>query len=160
MNIPEYNTELDNNLVSNLANITPGSNESSLSIFDYLYDSTDNNINDNVNHTGGPQHLATILQQLFSKMSDNQTIFNIPSSSSLSSASSTGILSQSLPASSNDPNSHNLLSTISFWFVLIVNPIVVKKNLFKCFSKQIFLDFIWCHWESSCYIYFNQWKCC
>jgi len=134
MNIPEYNTELDNNIVSNLAYIAPGSNESSLSIFDYLYDSTDNNINDNVNHTGGPQHLATILQQLFSKMSDNQTIFNIPSSSSLSSPSSTGILSRSsLPASSNDPNSHNLLSTISLWFVLIVNPIVVKTIYLKKF---------------------------
>jgi len=137
MNIPEYNTELDNNLVSNLANIAPGSNESSLSIFDYLYDSTDNNINDNVNHTGGPQHLATILQQLFSKMSDNQTIFNIPSSSSLSSPSSTGILSRSsLPASSNDPNSHNLLSTISLWFVLIVNPIVVKKKFLNAFQNK------------------------
>jgi hypothetical protein len=148
MNIPEYNTELNNNIVSNLANIAPGSNESSLSIFDYLYDSTDKNMNNSVGYSGGPQHLATILQQLFSKMSDNQTMFNIPSGSSLSSPSSTGILSRSsLPASSNDPNSHNLLSAISLWFVLIVNPIVVKKKIFfNFFSKQIFLDFIWCHW--------------
>ena len=31
MNIPEYNTELANNIVSNLANLVPGNNESSFS---------------------------------------------------------------------------------------------------------------------------------
>lgn len=129
MSIPEYNTELINNIVSNLANIVP-KNDSSIATYDYIYDSMDHQINS----SGGSQHLETILQQLFSKMSDNQTTYNIPSKSlsALSSASSSSSLSSlsfvsSLPSLSNDnnKNSFHLLSIISFWIVLIVNPIVV-----------------------------------
>lgn len=135
MNIPEYNTELFNNIFSNLANFIPGNNESSLPTYDYLYDNTDHN----TNYSGGPQHLETILQQLFSKMSDNQTIHNMPSSSNIAfSSSSSGVISpslsivSSLPSSSNDANSYRLLSIISLWFVLIINPVVVKKKRFFC----------------------------
>ena len=136
MNIPEYNTKLTNNIVSSLTNIVPGNNESLFSAYDYLYDSTEYNMNNSsMNHFGGSQHLATILQQLFSKMSDNQTTYNIVSSSSSSSSASSGVLSPSslpfvsfLPSSSSpsDANSYRLLSIISLWFVVIVNPIVVK----------------------------------
>jgi len=134
MNIPEYNTELVNNIVSNLANIVPRNNDSFLPAYDYLYDSTDHNMS----YSGGPQHLETILQQLFSKMSDNQTTHNIPSSLSFSSSSSRVMspsslsLVSSLPSSSNDANSYRLLAIISLWFVLIINPFVVKKiDFFK-----------------------------
>jgi hypothetical protein len=134
MNILEYNTELVNNLVSNLANVAPGSNESLFSAYDYLYDSTENNINNNsMSYSGGPQRLATILHQLFSKMSDNQTTYNIPSSSDLSGSSSSDRSALSslplvsfFPSSPSDANSYRLLSIISLWFVLIVNPIVVR----------------------------------
>jgi hypothetical protein len=134
MNIPEYNTELVNNIVSNLANIVPRNNESLLPAYDYLYDSIDHNMS----YSGGPQHLETILQQLFSKMSDNQTTHNIPSSSSSSSSLS---FVSSLPSSSNDANSYRLLAIISLWFVLIINPIVVKINFvfLPRISKRIFL---------------------
>jgi hypothetical protein len=116
MNMPEYNTELVNNIVSNLANMVTRSNENSLLSHDYSYDSTDYNMS----HAAGPQHLETILEQLFSKMSDNQTTYNIPSSSSLSSS---GII---FPlSSSNDANPYRLLAIISLWLVLIINPIVV-----------------------------------
>jgi len=140
MNIPEYNTELVNNVVSNLVNIVPGNNESLFPVYDYLYDSADYNMN----YSGGPQHLETILQQLFSKMSDNQTTYNIPSSSGVSFSSSRIVspsslsLVSSLPSSSNDANSYRLLAIISLWFVLIINPIVVKIHLknFSFFKKK------------------------
>ena len=44
MNIPEYNTELGNNVVSNLNHIIPGNNESFPSAYDYLYDNADNTV--------------------------------------------------------------------------------------------------------------------
>ena len=115
MNIPEYNTELINNIVSNLANIVPR-NDSSIATYDYIYDSTDHQ----PNTSGGSQHLETILQHLFSKMSDNQTTHNIPSKNLPSSSSSS-------LSNDNNNNSFHLLSIISFWFVLIVNPIVVNR---------------------------------
>jgi hypothetical protein len=124
MNIPDYNTELVNSVVSNLVNFMPENNESSLSAYDYLYDSGENNMS----HSGGSQHLEAILQQLFSKMSDNQTLSNLGLSSSSTEMKFPSSLSfvSTLPASSNDANSYRILSFISFWFVLIINPIVVK----------------------------------
>ncbi len=111
MNIPEYK----------FGNIIPRSNESFGN--GYLYDSTDHNMNSSEDS----QHLETILQILFSKMSDDQATYNIPSfaSSGLISPSSLP-LGSSLPSSTNDPNSYHLLSIISLWFVLIINPTVVK----------------------------------
>ncbi len=116
MYIPEYNTEIANNLVSNLANIVPKYNENIIPAYDYLYDSTDHNMS----YSGGPQHLATMLQQFFSKMSDNQTIFDL-----------------SLSSSSNDENSYRFLSIISLWFVLLINPIVVKEQKKNILEKSI-----------------------
>jgi hypothetical protein len=149
MNIPEYNTELVNNIVSNLANIVPRNNESFLPAYDYLYDSTDHNMS----YSGGSQHLETILQQLFSKMSDNQTThtssLSFSSSSRVISPSSLSLVS-SLPSSSNDANSYRLLAIISLWFVLIINPVVVKIDFLERILKKncflLFIDFIWCHW--------------
>jgi hypothetical protein len=119
MYIPEYNTGIANNLVSNLAIIIPKYNESISPTYDYLYDSTDHNMS----YSGGSQDLEIMLQQFFSKMSDNQTTYDLPSGSSLRKESSS-----SLPSSSNDANSYHLLSIISLWFVLLINPIVVKKK--------------------------------
>ena len=118
MYIPEYNTGIANNLVSNLANFVPKHNESTIPAYDYLYDSADNNTS---HYSGGSQHLATMLQQFFSKMSDNQTTFDLPFGLS----SQTDSSSSSLPSSSNDANPYHLLSVISLWFVLLINPIVV-----------------------------------
>ena len=129
MTIPEYKTEL----VNSFTNIIPGSNESSVSVYEYLYDSTENHVNTSMSNTGDSQHLATILQQLFSKMSDNQTTYKLPSSRNLF-PSLAGLLSpsslslaSSLPQSSKNANSYYILSIISLWFVLIVNPIVVHN---------------------------------
>jgi hypothetical protein len=125
MNIPEYNTDLAN-VFSNLAYLIPGNNESSHSTDDYFYDSREYNMS----YTGGSQHLESILQQLFSKMSDNETASSV-SLSSLSTGmkfpSSLSLIS-TFPSSSNDANSFRILSFISLWFVLIINPIVVKKK--------------------------------
>ncbi|UJR28701.1 hypothetical protein I4U23_009930 [Adineta vaga] len=125
------NPELMNDVVTNLASIVPTTNDSQLSLFDYLFDSTENNFNHSTNHNPASQHLATILQQLFSKMSDNQSAFHMSLSSSLSSSStnlSPAILSRgssSIPVSSNDVDTSHVLSILSLWFVLIVNPIVI-----------------------------------
>ena len=148
MNIPEYNTELVNNLVYNLDHLMPGNNESYSSAFDYLYDSTDNNFNhSSLSHAAGSQHLASILQQLFFKISDNGTSHNSqPSSSGTlpSSSGSSGALSPSLlsimsyrPVSSSDAESFRLLSIISLWFVLIINPILVNTLVNTDWAKWL-----------------------
>lgn len=132
MNLPEYNTELVNNIVSNLANIIPRTNESFSSTYDYIYDSsTDYNMNSTTGSDSQP--LEIILQQLFSKMFDNQTVYNVPSSSSVvlsslgNKPSSSLSLVSTLPSSSTNVNSYRFLAIISLWFVLIINPIVVKE---------------------------------
>ncbi|CAF3059868.1 unnamed protein product [Rotaria sp. Silwood2] len=130
MIIPEYNTELVNNFMLNLANKVPGNNESLFPTYDYLNDHTENNMNNNMSYSGGLQHLSVMFQQLLSKISDNQTTYNT-SSSSLSSPFSGTLFSSSLsfvsslPSSVNDANSYRLLSIISLWFVLILNPILI-----------------------------------
>ncbi|CAF0858442.1 unnamed protein product [Adineta steineri] len=96
--------------------IVSGSNESLLSVYDHLDDNTRNNMTSN---TGDSQQFAAMLQQLYSSMSDNQSSYNFPSRSSLSSSSI-----RKFPASSNDLNSY-ILSVVSLWFVLLVNPIVI-----------------------------------
>ncbi|CAF3411413.1 unnamed protein product [Rotaria socialis] len=135
MNIPSYNTEIVNDVLSNLANIVQGNNDSLVSPYDYLYDNTENNMNNNIPYPGGIDQLSTIFQQLFSKISGNQTTYNTPSSSgSLSPLSrmvfplSISVVS-SLPSSLNDANSYRLLSITSLWFVLIVNPISILVGL-------------------------------
>ena len=135
MNIPEYNTGIANNLVSNLANIVPRYNESLMPAYDYLYDSTDQN----TSYSSGSQHLALMLQQFFSKMSDNQTMFDLsPSSSSQTKTSPSLSFVSSLPSSSNDADSYRFLAIISLCFVLLINPIVVKiiETFKKLISKQ------------------------
>ncbi|CAF1382633.1 unnamed protein product [Rotaria sordida] len=130
MNIPEYNTELVNSVVLNFANKVQRNNESLFSTYDYLYDNMENNMNNNMSYSGGLQHLSTMFQQLLSKISDNQTTYNI-SSSSLSSSLSEILFPSSLSSGSslsssyNDANSYRLLSIISLWFVLILNPILI-----------------------------------
>ena len=130
MNIPEYNTGIATNIVSNLANMVPRYNESVLPVYDYMYDITDQN----TSYSGGSQHLETMLEQFFSKMSDNQTTSNFPSSSSLRTKPSPPLFfAPSLPSSSSstDGNSFRFLPIISLWFVLLINPVVVKTNYFE-----------------------------
>jgi hypothetical protein len=132
------------NILSNLVNAISGPNESSFSAYDYLYDNIENNNNNNnatnSNFNNGPQHLATILQQLFSKMADNQTTYKSQSNSPLFDSSSSSLFPTSLfsvetvfPSSSSttmNTKYYHILSYISLWFVLIINPIVVKLNFF------------------------------
>ena len=97
-----------------------GPNESAIGPYDYLYDNSDN-VNSNGSTSGlfggsgnEPQHLAFMLAQLFSKISDN------PNNSKTS--TSAGSLS------SNETHSYRLLALLSLWFVLILNPIVVRQQ--------------------------------
>jgi len=128
------------NIISNLINVASGTNESSSFAYDYLYDNIENT---NTNYSiGGPQHLATILHQLFSKMADNQTTYKTQSNSDLSESSSlvpTSLFSFEtvLPSSISNKNSYHVLSLISLWFVLIINPIVVNNKITKI-SKCFF----------------------
>lgn len=126
MDFADYNTGLFAGLLTNMADDAPG-NHSSVSHFDGLFGGMDGAASSNGNHSQNPQHLVTFLQHFFSKMSDNQSALHIPSSMSAA-RSSTGVLSpaSSLPASSNDANTSHVLAILSLWFVLIVNPIVVR----------------------------------
>jgi hypothetical protein len=123
----EYNSELTNHIFSNLVNVVSGqqTNESSFLTYDYLYDNMENNTTTTNASPSGSHHLATILQQLFSKMSDNQSAYKPPKNPDLSSSSLS--FETLLPSSASNANSYRLLSLISLWFVLIVNPIVVRK---------------------------------
>jgi len=119
--------DVNNNIFSNFISPILPVNESSFSAYDYLYDSNDNNATSSQT-VGGPQQLAIILQQLFFKMADNKT-----SSKTHSNAPSMNIPLVStvsyetiLPSSKTQTDSFYLLSLISLWFVLIINPIVVK----------------------------------
>ena len=129
MNMTEYNSELTNHIFSSIANVVSGqqTNESSFLTYDYLYDNMENNINTTNASPSGSHHLATILQQLFSKMSDNQSVYKTPKNSDLSSSSLSLSFETLLPSSTTNANSYRLLSLISLWFVLIVNPIVVRN---------------------------------
>jgi len=130
----KYSTDLPSNIVSNLVNVPSGTNESSSFAYDYLYDNIETT---NTNYSvGGPQHLATILHQLFSKMADNQTTYKTQSNSVLSDSSSSSLFPTSLlsfetvlPSSISNKNSYYVLSFISLWFVLIINPIVVNNKI-------------------------------
>lgn len=127
----------NSNILSNLVNAISGPNETSFSAYDYLYDNNENNNNNNTSSFfgNGPQHLATILQQLFHKMADNQTTYKTQSNSPLFDSSSslfpTSLYSFEavLPPSTSTTNTrfYYILSFLSLWFVLIINPIVVKK---------------------------------
>jgi hypothetical protein len=114
MNIPEYN-----NPVLNLANIESKYNESLMSIYD-------DSIDHNMNYSVGSFDFAILLQQFLSKISDNQTTYDLDSSSQAESSSS-----------SDDENSYRLLSIISLWFVLLINPIVVKNENILNKKKEI-----------------------
>jgi hypothetical protein len=107
----------------NPVNIVSGTNDSSSFAYDYLYDNIEN-INTSYS-VGGPQHLATILHQLFSKMANNQTTYKTQSNSALSDISFETVL----PSSTSNKNSYHVLSFISLWFVLIINPIVVNNKI-------------------------------
>ncbi|CAF1347590.1 unnamed protein product [Adineta steineri] len=134
----EFNTELPNSILTNIINVASSTNDSLYAAYDYLSDNNDQQITINnskamYSNGNGPQHLATILQQLFSKMSDEKTIYRTSSNSTLSDSSSlstfpTGLLpfNTLLLSSTNNTNSFYLLSLISFWIVLIINPIVIS----------------------------------
>jgi hypothetical protein len=134
-----------NTIVSNLVNVISGTNESSYSSYDYPYDTMEySNNNTSSSGSGGSQHLSKILQQLFSKMSDDETISKTSLNSNLSLLSFETLL----PSSTNNPNSYRLLTLISFWFVLFVNPIVVNPKSKTSISLHVFffsIDFIWCY---------------
>ena len=110
-----------------LMNFVTSSNENLSSTYDYLYDSSEMQQSP-MNTSRNSQHLATILQQFFAKMLNNQTTFqsdfNFPLADS--SASSAFPYETFVPTSVRTTNSYHLFTTISLWFVLIVNPIVVK----------------------------------
>ena len=92
--------------------------------YDYLYDSHENNQQryQSLNYSGGSQRLAKMLQQL-AKMFNNQSSFPLdPTSSSLFPYETF------LPSPVRNTNSYHLLTSISLWFVLIVNPIVVNSR--------------------------------
>ncbi|CAF1525404.1 unnamed protein product, partial [Adineta steineri] len=134
----EFNTEIANSILTNIINVASSTNDSLYAAYDYLSDNNDQQITINnskamYSNGNGPQHLATILQQLFSKMSDEKTIYRTSSNSTLSDSSSlstfpTGLLpfNTLLLSSTNNTNSFYLLSLISFWIVLIINPIVIS----------------------------------
>jgi hypothetical protein len=127
-------TKYDTDLINNLVNGPSTSNESLFSAYDYL---VDNNENNNSSYSGGgSQHLATILHQLFSKMLDNQTKFISQSNFPLLNSSSSSLFPTSLfsyetflPTSKSNKNSYHLFTSISLWFVLIINPIVVNMSI-------------------------------
>ena len=120
MLISEYSTELVNKVDSNLSHAVPRNNESFPSAYDHVYDNADNTVhNDTMPDFAGSQHLVMILQQLFSKMSDNSTLYNVHSSSFDSALSFS-------PSTASAADSYHLLSAVSLWFVLIVNPILVS----------------------------------
>jgi len=122
--------DIANTIVSNLFNGISGINESSYSSYDYSYDTMEY-YNNNTSSFGssGSQHLSKILQQLFSKMSDDETLSETSLNSNLSSFPASLLSFETLlPSSANNPNSYRFLSFISFWFVLFVNPIVVNQK--------------------------------
>lgn len=128
MNIPEYNTGIANDLASNLALLLPKYNQSVLPIHDYLPENTVQN----ASYSNEPNDLASMLQQFFSKLSDNQTMFDLSSSAS-SDMKTPPTLSfvSSLPSTSNnEENSYRLLAIVSLCFVLLINPIVVNLETF------------------------------
>ncbi|UJR20860.1 hypothetical protein I4U23_023970 [Adineta vaga] len=131
----EFNSEFANNIISNLVQVVPSTNETSFSTYDYLYDQVEqfSNSNNSYLNRNGPQHLAAILQQLYYKMSDDKSVDKSLSNSSLSDSLSplsfsTSLLSTDslLPLSNTKRSSYNFLSLLSFWIVLIVNPIVIS----------------------------------
>lgn len=145
----KYQTDINNNIFSNFISPNLVTNESSYSAYDYLYDTNDNNITSNQQTVGGPQQLAIILQHLFSKMADNKTSSKTHSNTPSLTIPLVSTISYEtiLPLSKTQTNSFYLLSLISLWFVLIINPIVViKKNKQNSFSINIFpSDFLRCN---------------
>lgn len=125
MDIPEYNTGISSELVSNLALLMPKYNESLNLTSDHVADNSDHH----GSYSSGSPDLALMLQQFFSKLSDNQTMFDLSTSLS-SNAKNPPQLSfvSSLPSSSNDETSYRLLAIVSLCFVLLINPIVVKTT--------------------------------
>ncbi|CAF1025352.1 unnamed protein product [Adineta ricciae] len=125
-------------LTVGLVNPVTNGSESLFSTYDYLNDQMEQyNSNINLNTTysngNGPQHLAEFLQQLYSKMSDEKPVDRLLSNSNLTDVSSslsfsTSLLSMDslLPTSTTKNNSYHFLSIISFWIVLMVNPIVIS----------------------------------
>ena len=127
-------------LTASLINTLTNGNESLFSAYDYLYDQMEqyntNNLSTTYSTGNGPQRLAAYLQQLYSKMSDEKPVDKLLSNSNLTDVSSslsfsTSLLSMEslLPTSISKSHSYHFLSIISFWIVLIVNPIVVKNVL-------------------------------
>lgn len=135
-----------NNMFSSLIHTPTSSNESSFSAYDYLYETNENNYNGSffAAPAAGPQHLAAILQQLFARMSDNQTFFRSYPSAQLSSSTSaypSSFLSPEILLPSHSPeiaHSYRYLAFISLWFVLIINPIVVRASSVTRLRTSIF----------------------
>ena len=157
--------ELVSNVVPNLTHIVQENHESSFLTYDNFNDYRENTMN----FSNSSQNLTIIFQQLFSKLPNNQNLFNISSNADLLSALSE-LHPSSLPvvpslfSPVDDKSSHRFLPIISLWFVLIINPLLVKREFFKKYSlieninlEYFFiLDFIGCHRKSSYDLYFNQ----
>lgn len=108
------------------------SHENFSSNYDYLYDSHENNQQryQSLNYSGSSQRLAKMLQQL-AKMFNNQSSFPSDLNFPLLDSTSSSLFPYEtfLPSSVRNTNSYHLLTSISLWFVLIINPIVVNSRL-------------------------------
>lgn len=95
--------------------------------------------NNNTSYFGSvPQEIA-MMMDFFSSAADNETIDKTQSSSDAPGSSSIVpipffSLETLLPSSESDTHSYRFLSFLSLWFVLIVNPIVVKH--WKIYMNQ------------------------
>ncbi|CAF0986515.1 unnamed protein product [Rotaria sp. Silwood1] len=134
MYITKSNRELTNNTVSNFVNFVPRINENSFFKYNYLNDSMEynNNNNNNTSYSGiDSQQFAIVFQQFMSDMAGNGTIYKIPLNfdtlDSPPSVMPTPMFSFEtlLPSSTSNTDSYHILSFLSLWVVLIVNPIVI-----------------------------------
>jgi hypothetical protein len=116
MNTPEYKAETTNNPISHLP---PKYNKSTMPVI--------NTANNNIEDSTGSFDFAILLQQIFSKLIDNQTNYDLLSGPS---------------SPSSDEKPYYFLSAISLWFVLLVNPILVTIKIF--FTEQTLNLFICC----------------
>ncbi|CAF1156141.1 unnamed protein product [Rotaria sordida] len=130
MCIKQHNDELTNNTVSSFINCLTGTNESSFLEYNYLNDNMEYN---NYTSSSGSdsQQFAISFEQFILNMADNEKLneflkyLNILNSSFTPVPGSIVPFDTSFSLSTSNTNSYRLLSFLSLWFVLIVNPIVI-----------------------------------
>ena len=151
---------LESNFFASLMHSKSASNDSIYTAYDFPFDANENpHYNSSLLAPAGEssQHLTSILQQLFNRMSDNNSLFRSYSSSRASpSASSTPVYpsfvhSVEILFPSHSPElgrSFHYFALISLWFVLIINPIVVTTHSSTGDDAPrnsfLYLDSLWC----------------